>query len=292
MFEAKQVGFTVGFLFVIALSGITSLASAQSSPPSIVSGEVLTKTVNVIRAPAAPAVRVQYSTQDGLASIDLQFASDVTSQTVDISFNAPQGSPKSASGTIVLQTPNEPHPPIAAIIPTTLGLYAATGTWTLVSAKITDQSGHTTTYVKYQLSAIFPTPSFQVINPAGQDITPPSFVSGTLLTPTVSLSSAEPALQMKLDVTDDRSGVTWVQLTLAPPGSYTAENLSLSQSEAPRPIRSGSLFATALLYAAAPVGTWQILEVYMCDVAGNCNAVNGKTQVTQLLGTSTFTVTK
>ncbi len=288
--KTRSFGFEIAFLALCGVLGTASLARAQTTPPSVVSGMVLTPTLDPTVPPAAPAVRLQYHTSSGIANVVLLFQSDITGNIVSVEYNAPKGSPMARNGNIVLQAPVEPagEPDHSSpFYATSLGLYAASGTWSLVRGGITDQSGTSTEYDKSQLAAIFATPSFQVKN-ARQDITPPGLVSGEILTPTVSLSSAVPVFQTRLSVTDDRSGVAFVQLNLFPPG---AAYPSTYISQTSRTIKSGDMFATALLTASDRVGTWGINSVSICDYAENCVFIPAGPTLTRMFGT-TFTVTK
>ena len=283
-------GGTAGHMEVVLLAALAlpTLAFAQGAAPAILSGTVLTPIINVDQPPASPAVRVRYHTQNGLGTINLQFASDVTGRLVNVGFTAPPGSPMPADGVLVIRSPMGPGGNNLDNN-TTLDLYAANGTWTLVQGAISDQAGQTTEYEKSQFPAIFATPSFQVANQNGQDIKPPAVVSGTILTPTVSLSAPVPAFQTSLNVTDNKSGVASVKLALYPPGAAYPYAYT---SDSPTTIKSGSMFATALLSATDPVGTWGIQSVNICDFAGNCAFFYGTDAVTKIFGTDTFTVTK
>ncbi len=244
----------------------------SETPPSIVAMKVLTPVVNVARPPATPAVRIEYRTKNGFGSVQLGFYSPSSAQSFTILYTAPPGTSLPKNGSLVIEDPAK-----------ALSLYAASGSWS-VGATIVDQAGY---------EGYGPAPeNFQVVNTVGEDVTPPTILSGQILTPTVSVSSAYPAFQTSLQVSDDLSGVQAVYLNVRPYGVRSDPTIFRSLSPH-RIIRPGTFLASGSFSGAGNEGseTWIIEEIDIVDFAGNAKEYTGDA-VTSIFGTNMFTVTQ
>jgi hypothetical protein len=262
------------------------IASGQLPPiiqPQITSGKILTPTLNVEKAPAAPELSVTFTTGSaGVGGIDAVFVSASTSQILYSNYN-PTSWP--TQGTVAFLTPTGSY--LGLYSGGALGLYAAPGTWSLLELSISDRAGNYIVYTQSQLAAIFPSLTITVTNPLKPDTTAPVVSAGKILTPVVHLSSANKDFAVNLTVSDDLSGVFQKCVYVTSPsnaGPFCDKSFTAS------PVVNGSVNAYFDLAGMAK-GTWTISGYFVCDVAGNCKQDLNATDVKNLFGTTTFTVT-
>ena len=246
------------------------------APPTITAGEVLSASVNVQVAPAAPTF--QYSFTTGVYGFNyayFEFAGPNGNQTY---FSFDQGFEGNTHGTHVVRDPGCG----------TYCFYYEPGTYTLIDAYIVDYAGNGTYYEGSQLASIFTKTSFTLINNGKPDITAPTIVSGKILTPTVSLSATRPYFEAQLAVSDDVSGVDYADLVVTDPNGdvyYVNGNPS-------SPITKTANMQVFFDFSdTTPTGTYTITEAFIQDVAGNAVSVTSASQIQSLFGTTTFTVT-
>jgi len=245
-------------------------------PPTITAGEVLSASVNVQVAPAAPTLQYSFTTGiSGFSYAGFEFAGPNGNQTY-LSYD--QGFEGNTHGTHVVRYPNCG----------TSCFYYEPGTYTLTYAYIVDNAGNETDYEGSQLASIFTKTSFTLINKGKPDITAPTIVSGKILTPTVSLSATRPYFEAQLAVSDDISGVDVADLVVTGPNGDEYYVYSYPSS----PITKTANMQVFLDFSfAPPTGTYTITEAYIYDVAGNSEFVTSASQIQSLFGTTTFTVT-
>jgi hypothetical protein len=260
------------------------LASGRPRPttaPVIVSGKILTPTLNVTVAPAAPEISVKFQTGPaGLAYIVAYYYSDTSGQLRYATYYAPGDfdAPSPAKGRLKIEQP----------IYGALGLYSAAGSWTLEQLTIADAAGNSTVYTGSQLASLFPSLNITVTNSGTPDTQKPVVTAGKILTPTVKLSSAYPSFRAKLTVSDNLSGVANVCVYVQEPGTGGG---FCDDGTPPSPLLSGTVDGDTIL-KGDPTGTWTIFGYQVCDVAGNCVFDDSAADVQALFGTTTFTVTR
>ncbi len=257
-------------------------ASTGAAPPKIVAAKILTPTVNVQKAPAAPAIRFTYSAPAALFSIVGIIRSGSALQ-----IHAPflqeylmgygPALPIDKSGSIAVQSGP-------------MNLYARPGPWTIAQLSIQDFAGRLVTYSGNELAKIIRNPTFQVVNAGTPDVMPPTVSAGKLRTPRVSLSSGTPFFGASFTVADDLSGVSEIFILLAGPKS----NLSvLAAGFPPSPVLNGDIITGADMSSFKDgVGIWTMTVVQICDAATSCLFEATPTAIKQLLGTTTFMLTK
>lgn len=257
-----------------------------TAAPSIVSGRILTSSIDTIHAPASPKISVRFDASAGLSSIGATFQSDSTGQTLLSSYDVGFGVPPLTSGKIMIE---EPFAGITSDMGRGgLGLYAAPGTWTLVSLAIIDSSGTKTTYDQTQIPALFPSGStIKVKNPASPDTKAPLVTAGKILTPTVHLSSTPASFGARMTVSDDISGVELPCVFVQPPGATAP---FCAPIVLPAPVLSGTVESWTFIGGLGQTGTGTITGYEVCDVAGNCLVDSNASDVKALFGTTTFTV--
>jgi len=265
---------------------VSSGPRALTAAPSIISGKLITRSINTIRAPAAPKFSIKFAATAGLATISATFMSQSAGQYLLSGHNAGFGIPAPTSGTIDIQ---EPFMGITGDQGRGgLSLYAAPGTWTLVSLSIIDKSGTTTTYDQSQIAGLFPGGStITVTNPASPDTTAPLVTAGKVLTPTVHLSSAPASFGARMTVSDDISGVVLPCVFVQPPGATTP---FCATEAVAAPVTSGTVESWTYIGGFGQTGTGAITGYELCDAAGNCLVDSNAADVQALFGRTTFTV--
>ncbi len=251
--------------------------------PSLASGEVLTPTIDVTKAPGVPAVQVKLrSGTVGADSIIISLASPSGTHTVTASIQVPVYLPKPKTDTIKFQVAS----PFAN---QGFGLYAEPGAWTISNLILQSNDGGFIVYSPAQLSSLFPSIVVNVTNSGTPDVNPPTIGVGKILTPTVSLGGSSPYFAARLPVADDVSGVTIVSLGIAPPaGSTIYVNAS---SNITLPVQKGVVTIAGMLPAGATTGTYIINSLYACDAAQNCLSEMTSAEIQKALGSTTFQVT-
>ena len=152
-----------------------------------------------------------------------------------------------------MQTPQAP-----------LGLYSQPGVWTLTFASIEDKSNLVTYYMGSDLAALFPSLTMTVYNNNKPDFTPPTFSTGTVVTPTVDASGATAYFKATLKVADDVSGVSSIYVDIQAPGG----SQYFARANIPAPTKAGMVTASANI-AGGAAGTWTITGIQLEDAAGN-----------------------
>jgi hypothetical protein len=247
------------------------------APPAILSGSIVTPTVSVTTGAASPTFRFKFNAPGYYYENQVGFTGP-SGQSIGFGyFIAPPGAEK--TGTITFDGAGQP-----------LSVYTQPGVWKLTYAEITDLAGNKTVYdTDDQLDALFPSRTLNIVNQGRFDITPPVVSSGKILTPTVSLSSANPFLGVALTATDDLSGIYFVVIYLNEPGgtAYSGSDVL----EAPTQMLAGTIMGGALLTPGLPTGTWTITGYEVCDYTNNCLTQTNPSTLQQQLGTTSFTVT-
>jgi len=250
---------------------------ATSTLPTISSGKILTPTVDVQTAPAAPAISVTFKTgAAGLESIYAYFYPSTSGGSFTEEYSVPYQSKGPTKGTIAMQSGH-------------FSLYAAPGNWTLSYLYIYDQAGNATYYGPSQLASLFPSVAIAVTNNGTTDANPPTVSAGAILTPKVSLSSAHPTFDVSLTLADDVSGVAETVIFLTPPGVSGGCGYN---NYPPSPVLSGTItnYGSLACFGTPSTGTWTIDGYLVCDAAGNCLDDQSPADVKALFGKNTFKV--
>ena len=225
------------------------LAIPANAAPSITAGAIATLSVNVRIGPATPAVKLTVDAPAGVHALSAGFISPA-GQGYNESWIA--AAPSITSGTITLQPAGQQMP-----------FQAQAGTWQLSSVTIADGAGALTAYAGPQLAAWFPSLALTVIN-KGSDTTPPAVTAGTILTPTVKLSSAKPYFEAGLTVMDLKAGVKSGSIELMSPDGKVV----VAEGYGAAPVKNGKLLVAAkLTTASGATGTWKVLACEALDVA-------------------------
>lgn len=261
----------------IALSGA---CMAGTAAPTLSAGHILTSTVDVSKAPGAPAISITYAAPGNLGQIGMYFDSP-SGQIYHVSFYSGQHVPN--TGTIVVSGASEP-----------MSRYAAPGTWTLYDIDLYDQSNKYTRYTGSNLAARFPSLTFTVVNTLSSDAAAPTVTSGKILTPSVSLASRKPAL-ISVAVKDNLSGTGYLCFVAqSSNGGYVmGGNFTYS------PILNGTLITQVNPSdSGAGPGTYTITDYDVCDLANNCvtgsqcDTGAGGATVNKVFANPTFVITK
>ena len=160
----------------------------------------------------------------------------------------------------------------------------------LLDAWIRDKAGNERAYSPGLLEELGLTASFEILPWEKEDNTPPELVEVTILSPVVDVSDRFVAVDMTIRVTDDDSGVEFVQLEFeSPSGLHEAtmygreEYFRGSKTDA---VHRGS--ARVLQYSEA--GTWRLKRAYVRDKLRN-QRVYDKEDLMALGLSATFEVT-
>jgi len=253
--------------------------------PSVVSGRVLTPTVDVQKAPGQPIVELTIAS--GLVKVS----------EISVTLSSP-------SGLHSITNPNVQVPTYPAAARQTLdilvqspfangglGPYSESGPWKITNIMLTPETGDFISYDADQLALLFPSLTVHVTNADPADITPPIAGAGKILTPSVSLKAATPVFAVSLPVGDKLSGVMSVDILITPPGT-TFPSLG-AFAELSAPLHWGTVTASLQLDPQKQVpGTYTITGISLCDFASNCRQENAPAAIKKLLGATTFRVTK
>jgi len=265
-------------------------ANVPVTAPVLRGGSILTPTVDVTRPPSAPAVVIRYkASAAGLAAVELDWNSPTTDQWMTSTYYVPPGRPAMTHGDLIIQAPSSigAGSEFASNGAGTFGPYAAPGVWTLWQISIVDRDGGNVGYGPTSLEQLFPVTNITVKNRRMPDVTPPSVISGRVLTPSVSLSSPTPSFGVELKVADDLSGAQNAFVTVE---SNTNGKTLQQKNPTSAPIRRGEMTAYTSV-AGGPTGEWTILGFGVYDAAGNLFQDANPADIQALFGTTTFTVT-
>lgn len=252
--------------------------------PSLVAGRVATPVVNVGVAPGVPTVALTLDPGTvGISAIQIDMISPGGRKAVSVFYGLSDDLPQAARAVLPVQI-------VSPFAGTGFGLYSPPGAWSVAGVVLLPKDGGFIAYQGPQLSAVFPSPTVQVVNTGKPDVTPPTAGAGVILTPTVRLSSKFHAFAAALAVADNISGVQSVVLELTPPGAG-AQNV-FAESQLLAPVSRGNVVASLALPANAPTGTYTIAGISLCDAAENCVTVADPLAVAASFGTTTFEVTQ
>ena len=232
------------------------------------------------KAPGVPAMQVKFrSGTVGVSSINVRVVSPSGTHSID--------------GAIAI--PPYPVNPAVEVIKSRLdafgtvgfGLYSEPGAWSIQTISLYTNDGQIINYYGDQLAAILANPVIQVANPSTPDTTPPKVGKGMILTPTISLSSANPYFAAKINVVDDLSGVSSAYLTVgAPDGS----SVVFPYATLDLPVTNGPVVVSLLLQMNAPTGTYTVDSLTVCDLAQNCSTKSSTADLKAVFGKATFDV--
>jgi hypothetical protein len=259
-------------------------APSVITEPSLVAGKVLTPRIFVGRPPGAPEVELELDA--GTVGID----------GVSVVMTSPSGAhTESADGVrLPLYPPQTRHTKFvlqisSSFVGLNFGIYSEAGNWSVQQVLIFSKDGKVVGYNgSYELAPFFPSTVVQIVNPT-PDITPPTFGSGGILTPTVSLSSNSPTFVASLAVADNLSGVGAVALVISTPGTGYTQDAYLSL---PAPLLKGTVYPGLSFNAQSVTGTYTITDFSVCDNANNCVGDNSAADIKKIFGATTFEVTQ
>lgn len=268
---------------------VASGEKALAAAPVIEAGSILTPSLNPTTAPATPKISITFQAAAGLNYLLAEFTQSPTGQAIYAQYALPKGEPAAQSGAVLIGAPGAFVGLFNALWWDSVWLYSAPGTWTLSQLFICDNAGTCTSYSESQIASLFRNANtITVTNSAKPDVQAPLVTGGKLLTPTVKRSSANPAFGASLYVSDDISGVSQLSVCIKAPGSSTSE---CEVNRLPVPTLSGNRQTWDYIGSNAATGTWSITEYDVCDVAGNCLDDKNASDIQNLFGTTTFTVT-
>ncbi len=254
-----------------------------STEPALTGGSILTPNINVAVAPGAPRIKLDIAPGSiGLSGFDIQLISPNNQQGVSVSGGPPSYLPMKTREVLMVQVSS-------AFANQGFGFYTLPGDWTLNEITLFSMDGSIISYSAQQLSGLFSNLIVHITNPGTPDVTAPTLGKGSVLTPTIDLSDAMPYFEAKMHVADDVSGVATVGMGFAAPdGSFGYGAYSTIFS----PVKTGEVIASSAFQQTAPVGTYTINYLSVCDVAGNCTTKTSASDIQATLGTTTFVVKK
>jgi hypothetical protein len=130
--------------------------------------------------------------------------------------------------------------------------YQCAGDYLLIEATIYDNAGNATDYYADQVPSIFKNYRFSFTN-RYSDSTPPVIKSGKIITPSVSLSSAHPFIDVSITGSDDLSGIYFASMEFLDPD--TGNEISVS-GYSPAPLLSGTFHVGEnVATRSVPLGT-------------------------------------
>lgn len=253
--------------------------------PSITAGKVLTSVVDVTKAPGVPAIQLTIAAGTvGVSSlsVNMMSASGLNGQLSLISL--PPFPVEPATETVKLQLLP------AFYLNPGFGLYAQPGAWAVSGVSLYSADGTTVSYSAASLAGLFPSVVVNVVNSGTPDATPPTVGTGSILTPSVSLSSALPYFAARLAVADNLSGVTNFTIGIVPPGANFPTTDALASITFP--IKHGQSVAFTRLPMNSALGTYTISQFTVCDVAQNCLNRTTPADIQAAFGATTFQVTQ
>ena len=254
----------------------------QMIEPSLASGEILTPEINVAVAPGTPTIRLNIKPGSvGLFLIQGSLTSPNGQQSVSFQAQQPQYPPNPTRESLTIQV-------TSTFSNQGFGFYTEPGAWTLSNISLLAMDGTSVFYSAYQLAALFPSIKVKVRNHGTPDVTPPTIKSGTVLTPSISLSSPEPYFAAKFKVADNTSGVANLSMNFTAPNGAFGYGAYI---ELLAPVNKGKIIAAMLFQPGSPTGTYTIASLDACDVAGNCVSDTLPAEIQAILGTTTFQVT-
>jgi hypothetical protein len=279
------------WLFVVAFS--TAILPAASSfaqapakvkNPSLLAGKILTPSIDVTKAPGLPEVQLTFRAGTngfGSAIVTLSSPSSLHSASTNIGFPAYPPDPSRAVVKTLLQLSSGFNTPT---------LYLPAGNWSISQITIfTPNVFPPITYSGTQLAALFPQGTIiTVANPNTPDVKPPVAGDGTIVTPTVSLSSSNPYAVVKMKARDDVSGIVSGGVTFIGPSGAGEFSVYTSLGA---PIKSGTLVESSPLSSTQATGTYVINGFYVCDYAGNCLNDNNPADINEHFSSTMITVT-
>jgi hypothetical protein len=246
-------------------------ASAQTAQgPQILALKTLQTDVNVRTGIGIPMFEMRFATgPSGLNSVQITLTSPSGAQTLPVS----------------LQEGLAPSQGAVEIGSTQLSIWSEPGAWSVTGLVATDWVGNITTLSAPQIAALKPAP-VMVANPGPADTKAPIVSAGTILTPTVSLSTPGAQIGLTLVVADNASGIANAAVLIDGTGGFFAlPNIS------PELILSGTIGLSAPA-RAYPAGSYTIVSVIVCDHANNCLREFNAAQIAAWFGGKTsFTIT-
>jgi hypothetical protein len=260
----------------MASSNATAATSAEK--PVLTGGDVTTKVINIGALPSAPGI--SFSFKAGPAGLTSAYFHFTTPFGEDLTY--PWGDPSApVSGTQSLL-------PIQYAL---LNAWSPSGMYTLTEVDLIDARGNLTSYKGEALAQRFKNQAFTVVNP-NADNSLPLLLKGNIDTPSISLSSQHPVLQIDLKVADEISGVARAEIDFLGPDGETA---SFGGGRPPAPITgTGTLtFGANFTYETFfPTGTWTFTELKLWNYAGTFLDITDPGQIKSILGATTFQITQ
>ncbi len=274
---------------LLACAAIVLLAPASyaATEPAITAGRIITPSIDVSQPPGQIAISLtlKYGTV-GISTILPAFTSPDGSHSIS-NFVSPPASPIQAppkTFTVQIASP---------FANGGLGIYSEPGAWTLTSILLIAKDNTTVSYTGTQLAALFPSLAVNVTNNGTPDTTPPTISHGLILTPTVSISGANPYFAARMAVADTISGVADASIGFnapAPNGGFPMGGSAYVTTLAP--LGQGDVTAVSQAFTTgAPTGTYTITNYTVCDYANNCLFETTPAEIKKRFGTTTFEVT-
>ncbi len=165
----------------------------------------------------------------------------------------------------------------------TFGPYTISGTWTLMEAGVCSYKW-CTDYTGSELAALFPSLAVQVINPKA-DTNAPTVSGGAILTPTAAISRHS-TFEANLTVQDDVSGV--IQAALSFSNGSKRYDFVIGGTLTTPVVASVTVPLLAVCDChKSPAGAYNVIQIFVMDVAGNRSYISDPATISSLLGGQT-----
>jgi len=168
-----------------------------------------------------------------------------------------------------------------------LDLYAEAGEWTIRLATITDRKGNVRSYSP-QTTPVPVTGAISAVVNETSDGVQPSLLAFKVTTSSIKVNGDGDATgAVKVEVADDLSGAATLRMIFIGPGGATRlEDFDLSR----RATDATFKLPFELSDVGESAGTWNVAEVDVCDVPGNCT-IYGRSTLISLFGSSALSFT-
>ena len=164
-----------------------------------------------------------------------------------------------------------------------MSLFSEQGVWKLDQIYMLDDQNLTVTYNAAQLASLFPSVTMNVVNKDKPDKTPPSFSTGTILTPVLAQRHE---FMATLNASDAISGVNQLTIYYNKPNGQVVNSVTMPTA----PVYGGPI--NIGIDVGVALGTWKIIGLQLRDNAGLYTGDYSAADIQAAFGTDTFVVTK
>lgn len=182
--------------------------------------------------------------------------------------------------------------------------FSEPGTWTVDSVFLSDNNYNMKIYAREDLAALGGRTSFNVVNPGGYDVKPPRLRHGTLDTPAVSLAvptagsapGTLPFISAQLETSDEGNGVisgtyeATLEYCLMNQYHDCVDTIELAGHASTTGQARSSFRVGGQPRADQTPGTYELLHVYVSDLARNFTMLNGGSALQRIFPKSTLVI--